>query len=87
LANTNSFDGTIAASTGDLWAASFDTNALATYVPLQLDPGQAGTIGLTITPNALPGTMMHGFIALDTFNFAFFSGDELVNIPYTYTVG
>jgi hypothetical protein len=28
-----------------------------------------------------------GFIAVDTFNQATSSGDEIVNIPYTYKVG
>ena len=54
---------------------------------MHLEPGQAGTITLTITPNAAPGTVVHGFLAVDTFNLASLSGDELVNIPYTYTVG
>ncbi len=31
--------------------------------------------------------MVHGFIGVDTFNLATDSGDELVNIPYSYKVG
>lgn len=57
------------------------------YTPLTLAPGQSGTITVTITPNAPKGTVVSGFIAVDTFNQATSSGDEIINIPYTYTVG
>lgn len=85
VAVTSPFDSAISASTGDIWAQT--VNASAPYTPMTLDPGQSGTITLTITPNAPKGTVVHGFIAVDTFNQATSSGDELVNIPYTYTVG
>ncbi len=85
VAFTNPFDSAISASTGDIWAQT--ANASAPYTPMTLDPGQSGTITLTITPNAPTGTVVRGFIAVDTYNQATSSGDELVNIPYTYTVG
>ena len=31
--------------------------------------------------------MVSGFIGVDTLNLGTLSGDELVNIPYTYKVG
>lgn len=85
VATTSPFDGAITSSTGDAWALA--VNAKAPYTPLTLAPGQSGMITLTITPNAAPGTVVSGFIAVDTFNQATTSGDELINIPYTYTVG
>ncbi|HEY6792085.1 MAG TPA: hypothetical protein VI365_32705, partial [Trebonia sp.] len=85
VATTNAFDSAITSSTGDAWALSF--NAQAAYTPLTLAPGQSGTITITITPNAPRGTVVSGFIAVDTFNKATSSGDEIINIPYTYTVG
>jgi hypothetical protein len=85
IANTNPFDSAVSASSGDVWAQS--VNASAPYSPLTLNPGQTGTITLTFTPNAAKGTVVHGFIAIDTFNLATNSGDELINIPYTYKVG
>ena len=85
IATTNAFDSAITSSTGDAWALSF--NAQAPYTPLTLAPGQSGTITLTITPSAPKGTVVSGFIAVDTFNKATSSGDEIINIPYTYTVG
>jgi subtilisin family serine protease len=85
IANTNPFDSAVSASSGDVWAQS--VNASAPYMPLSLGPGQTGTITLTITPNAPKGTVVRGFAAVDTFNLASFSGDELTIIPYSYTVG
>lgn len=85
VATTNPFDSAITSSTGDAWALTI--NASARYTPLTLAPGQSGTITLTITPNAPMGTVVSGFIAVDTFNKATSSGDELINIPYSYTVG
>jgi hypothetical protein len=85
VAIASPFDTAISASTGDIWAQT--VNASAPYTPMTLAPGQSGTITLTITPNAPKGTVVRGFIAVDTFNPATSSGDELVNIPYSYTVG
>ena len=85
VANTNPFDSAVSASSGDAWAQS--VNASAPYSPLTLDPGQTGTITLTFTPNAPKGTVVRGFIGVDTLNLATASGDELINIPYSYKVG
>jgi hypothetical protein len=84
-ADTNPFDSAVTSTSGDVWAQSVNPNA--PYSPLTLGPGQSGTITLTITPNARKGTVVTGFIGVDTLNLATASGDELVNIPYTYTVG
>ena len=85
VANTNPFDPAVTSTSGDVWAQS--VNASAPYTPVTLDPGQTGTITLTITPGAPKGTVVRGFIGVDTLNLGTVSGDELVNIPYTYTVG
>jgi subtilisin family serine protease len=85
VANTNPFDSAVTSTSGDAWAQS--VNASAPYSPLTLNPGQTGTITLTFTPTAPKGTVVSGFIGVDTLNLATASGDELVNIPYTYTVG
>jgi Subtilase family len=85
VAFANPFDSAISSSTGDAWAQT--VNASAPYTPMTLAPGQSGTITLTITPNAARGSVVRGFIAVDTFNQATSSGDELINIPYSYKVG
>jgi hypothetical protein len=85
LANTNPFDSAVSADTGDVWAQSVDPTA--PYTPLTLGPGDSGKITLTITPNARKGTVVRGFIAIDTFNLVSLSGDEVTMIPYAYKVG
>jgi hypothetical protein len=85
VARTNPFDSAVTSTSGDVWAQSVD--ASAPYSPLTLNPGQTGTITLTITPTAPKGTVVHGFIGVDTLNLATASGDELINIPYSYKVG
>jgi subtilisin family serine protease len=85
VANTNQFDSAVSASTGDVWAQSVNPNA--PYSPITLAPGQSGTITLTITPNARRGTVVRGFVGVDTLNLATASGDELTEIPYAYRVG
>jgi hypothetical protein len=85
VANTNPFDPAVSASSGDVWAFSVDPKA--TYTPLSLGPGESGTITLTITPSAPKGTVVRGFIGVDSFNLITDAGDELINIPYTYKVG
>ena len=85
VANTNPFDPDVSASSGDVWAQS--VGAKAPYTPLSLGPGQTGTITLTFTPTGPKGTVVHGFLGVDTFNLASFAGDELINIPYSYKVG
>lgn len=85
VAKTNPFDSAVTASSGDVWALS--VNAGAPYTPLSLAPGESGAITLTITPNATKGAVVHGFVAVDTFNLFTDSGDELRTIPYSYRVG
>ena len=77
------FDPAVSADSGDIWAdLTLDTN---TYNPLVLAPGQSGTINLVITPSAPVGSIVSGYIYVDTFEFVGM-GDEVVRIPYSYTV-
>ncbi len=85
IATANAFDSAVTSSTGDAWQLA--VNANAPYTPLTLDPGQTGTITVTFTPTGAKGTAVSGFIAIDTFNKATDSGDEVINIPYSYTIG
>lgn len=83
---TNPFDSAVTSSTGDRWLQLAISNS-APYSPLTLNPGQSGTITVTVTPNAPKGTVVRGFVEVETFNEFTFSGDEIVSIPYTYRVG
>ena len=86
-ASMHAFDAAISADSGDLWAdATLGTN---TYNPLVLAPGASGTITLTITPDPTQvGQTVSGAVYVDTYNSsdAYGSGDEVVSLPYSYTV-
>jgi hypothetical protein len=84
LALMQPFDSAVSASSGDLWAdVTLGTN---TFNPLVLAAGQSGTINLTITPPSQVGTRVSGYLYIDTFNPNVSTGDEVVRIPYRYTV-
>jgi hypothetical protein len=87
---TQVFDTEASADSGDIWAdLTLGTN---TYNPLVLAPGQSGTIHVTITPDpSQVGKTVTGYLYVDTFNVVGgfgipFTGDEVVRIPYSYTV-
>ena len=79
------FDSAASADSGDLWADA--VLGTQTFNPLILAPGQTGTINVTITPDATQtGKTVNGFIYIDTFNPVVNTGDEVVSLPYAYTV-
>ncbi len=80
------FDAAVSSNYGDLW---YDvTYGTATFTTgLVLAPGETGTINVTITPNpAQIGTKVRGGIYIDTFNGVVQTGDEVVSLPYSYTI-
>jgi hypothetical protein len=90
-AHTKPFDSTVTSTTGDAWLAS--TNPAAGFSPLVLNPGQSGTISVTIMPAGAPGTVVHGTLYLDDFvggvpppAYGQSGGDELAAFPYSYTI-
>lgn len=85
LANTYVFDPAVSSSSGDVWAQSVDPTA--PYTPVSIAPGASGTIQVTVTPNGRRHRVVHGFIAVDTFNLSTASGDEVQMIPYAYRIG
>lgn len=85
LATIKKFDTTITSDTGDAWAAF--TTGTGTVNPLVLGPGESGQITLKIQPSASDvGKFVTGFVYIDTFNSTVGTGDEVVRIPYSYTV-
>ena len=79
------FDAAVASTSGDIWADL--VTGTSTFNPLVLGPGQSGTITVTITPNAAQvGSTVRGYLYIDTFNETVNSGDEVVRLPYSYTV-
>jgi hypothetical protein len=85
VAHTKAFDPAATSSTGDLWLAANQATS-GPFAPLVLQPGQTGTITVTITPTGAKGTTVSGVLYVDTFADALFSGDEIAAIPYSYTI-
>jgi hypothetical protein len=79
------FDPSMTADSGDVYPdLTFGTN---TYNPLVLAPGASGIINLTITPDPSQiGQTVKGFVYIDTFSPVTYSGDEVIRIPYEYTI-
>jgi hypothetical protein len=80
------FDAAVASDSGDAWTdLILGTN---TFNPLVLAPGVAGAIHVTITPDPKQvGQTISGYLYIDTYNPSAGTGDEVVRIPYSYTVG
>lgn len=83
-AQTNPFDPAVTSTAGNAWSdLEGFTNS---YSPLILQPGQSGDITVTFAPTDSQGTAESGFLAVETFNPATISSDELTVMPYRYTV-
>ena len=80
------FDAAISASSGDIWADL--TLGTATFTTgLIVASGANGTITLTIAPTAAQvGHTVSGYVYVDTYSSFVGTGDEVVRIPYSYTV-
>jgi hypothetical protein len=79
------FDASMSASSGDVWADF--TFGTATYNPLILAPGESGTITVTLTPDPYAvGSTVSGYLYIDTYNPNSGTGDEVLRVPYSYTI-
>ena len=54
--------------------------------PVYLQPGESATITVTITPSGAKGSVVTGHLYIDNFNFFTFDGDELIDLPYAYSI-
>jgi hypothetical protein len=86
VAHTRSFDLDAQSSTGDVWTGVVDPNdpgfSLATVAP-----GRAGKMTLTLTASGRKGRVVRGTLFVDAFSLNLDFGNELLAIPYEYTVG
>jgi hypothetical protein len=79
------FDPAVSSDSGNIWKD--ETLGTGTFNPLALASGQSGTINVTFTPDpAQVGKVVTGFLYIDTYNLAVGTGDEVVRVPYSYTV-
>jgi hypothetical protein len=49
-------------------------------------PGASGTVRVEITPSGAAGSVVTGHLYIDTANLVTVAGDELISLPYKYTV-
>lgn len=91
VAQARLFDPAVGSSTGDVWQTGVPVPAGSTPPPapspVTVAPGATATVTVTITPVGAPGSTVSGHLYVDTFSSDTWSGDELVGLPYTYTVG
>jgi Subtilase family len=87
---TQEFDPTITSSTGDAWTAF---NGLSgSFSPAYVPVGDSANVTLTLRPTAKVGSVASGIVYVDdyvlgsNYGAALPDGDQLVAIPYRYTV-
>jgi hypothetical protein len=98
---TQPLDPAVTSAAGDPYAPAF-TGQAPTGTPVTVNPGQTGSLKVTITPAGKSGTVVHGVLYLVTSAFTGSglvgnaaagglgavdtSGDVLAAVPYTYTI-
>jgi hypothetical protein len=83
------FDPAVTTKVGDLWLTSI--NLTTPFSGTTIDPGKSGVIDVKIRPSGKPGTVVRGFLYVDDSvpavpPYGQSTGDELVAIPYAYTI-
>ena len=66
--------------------ANPDRRHATDYTPLQLGPGQSGTITVTFTPQGTKGDKVHGILYVDDFSQRILAGNEEMAFPYSYRI-
>jgi len=90
-ATTKAFDSSITTAGGDLWLTALDGNVLNTFKAILVNPGQTVTVPVTITPTGASGTVVSGTLYIDSLvnglpPYFQLTGDEVLGIPYKYTI-
>lgn len=85
MARTRGFDGDLQTSTGDIYQQTVDPNA-ADFTPVTVQPGQSGRMQIAITPSGRSGRTVRGTLFVDSFSEELLNGNEVLAIPYEYTV-
>jgi hypothetical protein len=83
------FDPAVTSPPGDFWQLSVDV-ALP-FTPVTVRPGKSTVIHVTIRPTGKPGTVVRGDLYVDDYlpgvpPYGQQTADELVAIPYAYTI-
>jgi subtilase family protein len=83
LAHLKAFDRNADSTTGDWWRVLIDGTG---YTPLQLGPGDSGTITVTFTPQGKHGSKVDGVLYVDDFGQRTLTGNEHIAFPYSYRI-
>jgi hypothetical protein len=86
VAHTQSFDSTVTSSTGDHWLSGVLAQPPA-FHPVTVEPGGSGDITVTVKPVGAKGTVVTGWLYVDSTTLSNSAGDELTAISYQYTIG
>jgi hypothetical protein len=83
------FNTSVTSDTGDIMLAAI--NPATTVTPVIINPGQAATINVTITPSGASGSKVSGTLYVDDLldnvpPYGQFAADELAALPYRYTI-
>jgi hypothetical protein len=85
FALTQPFDPAVSSDTGNIWIDQMQ--GTHSFEPLVLGPAQTGTVAVTLTPDPTQvGKTISGFVYIDTYSPFVMTGDEVVRIPYAYTI-
>ncbi len=88
-ATTKAFDPTVTSTTGDVWLGALDPSNQ--FELLEVPPGEEGIIVVTITPKGVSGEVVNGTLYVNhaTLNvppYGAATGDEVIGLPYSYTI-
>jgi subtilisin family serine protease len=88
-AQTQKFDPAVRSNIGDFWRAA--VNPATPFGLLVIQPGHTKTIRVSITPSGPRGSVVSGHLYVDEFladvpPYGQTTGDEIVALPYRYTI-
>ncbi|HVW68848.1 MAG TPA: S8 family serine peptidase [Steroidobacteraceae bacterium] len=88
---TQAFDTSVTTTGGDLWQASLDPNALASFQAFIVNPGETISIPITVTPSGPSGTVVSGVLYVDSLMqgvapYGELTGSEVAAVPYSYSI-
>jgi hypothetical protein len=89
IVTAKAFDPAVTTAAGDLWLTSINIDT--PFSGMTINPRKSGVIDVTIKPSGKPGTVVRGFLYVDDTIIALppygvSTGNELVAIPYAYTI-
>lgn len=91
FATTKTIDDDVQATGGNLWDTATDPHSPNHFDPAQttvVPPGGTATIQVTFSPSAAEaGSVVSGYLEVQNLNPDVFGSDQMVRIPYRYSVG